>query len=170
MLKLEKFDGTKTYMFPTGKLATPEIMVRKYPALEHFTHIIEVNGDVCQAIMNLEAMRQMHDIDPALSEDDAIAALEVIINTPDEPDPDYQSPEMRIAAALEEQNEMAKGDYLQLNEKIEALLLVASKQVDDLEFSEAEKEILEKHFELGPGKDPGFGEGIKDKEVWSWPS
>ena len=102
MIKLEKFDGTKTYMYPNGAVATPEVMRRDYPALDFFTHIIEVNGNVCQAIQELEAMRNFYNIDGALNEVDAIAAIEIIINTPTpESEP---TPEERIAAALEYQN------------------------------------------------------------------
>ena len=101
MLKLEKFDGAKTYMFPDGTLATSEIIRQKFPAVDYFTHVVEVNGDVCQAVMNLNALRQIHKIADELSEDEAIAAIEAIINTPVEPEP---TAEERIAAALEYQN------------------------------------------------------------------
>ena len=105
MLKLEKFDGTKTYMFPNGDIATPEKIRSQFPAVEYFPHVIEVNGDVCQAVMNLNALRQLHAIDDMLAESEAISALETIINTPpQEPEP---SPEERMAAAMEFQNLLA---------------------------------------------------------------
>lgn len=105
MLKLVKFDGTKTYMFPSGEIATPTIIREKFPAVDLFTHVLEINGDVCQAVMNLNALRQLHNIDDALSESEAIAAIEVIINTPPPvPDP---TPEERMAAAMEFQNMLA---------------------------------------------------------------
>jgi len=105
MIKLEKFDGTKTYMFPNGVLATPEVIRLQFPAVDTFTHVIEVNGDVCQAVMNLNALRQIHGIDVALNELDSIIALEVILNTPPpEPEP---SPEERMASAMEFQNLLA---------------------------------------------------------------
>ena len=103
MRKLEKFDGTKTYMFPNGSVATPTIMRQKYPALDYFTHIIETDegGEVCFAVQNLSAMRTLNKIDASLSEADAIAAIQTIINT--EPVQEV-SAEERIAAALEYQN------------------------------------------------------------------
>lgn len=105
MLKLEKFDGTKTYMFPNGDLATPEKIREQFPAVDHFPHVIEANGDVCQAIMSLSALRQIYQIDNILPESEAISALETIINTPpQEPEP---SPEERMAAAMEFQNLMS---------------------------------------------------------------
>lgn len=102
MIRLEKYDGSKTYMFPNGAVATPEVVRAKYPAVDVFPHIIEVNGNVLQAIMELSAMRGIHNIDEALTEAEAITALETIINTPaPEPEP---TPEERIAASLEYQN------------------------------------------------------------------
>jgi hypothetical protein len=37
-------------------------------------------------------------------------------------------------------------------------MLVASKQVGDLELSPGEEDKLGEFFELGPGKEPGIGE------------
>jgi hypothetical protein len=107
MLKLEKFDGSKTYMFPNGAIADPATIRNHFPAVDSFVHIIEVNGDVCQAVENLAAMRAIHNIDPALSEAAAIAALETIINTPA---PVVISAEERLAAAAEFQNILALPD------------------------------------------------------------
>ena len=104
MLKLEKFDGQKTYMFPNGDIATPERIITDFPAVEHFTHVLEINGDVCQAVMNLNALRQIHNIPDELSEDEAIQAIEDIINAP-QPEPEPTAEE-RIAAAMEFQNLM----------------------------------------------------------------
>lgn len=105
MLKLEKFDGTKTYMYPNGAIATPERMRLDFPALDYFTHIIEVNGNVCQAVQELNAMRNFYKIDEALSDDEAIVAMETILNAPVPiPEP---SAEERIASALEYQNLLA---------------------------------------------------------------
>jgi hypothetical protein len=87
---------------PISIIATPEVIGQNYPAVNVFPHVIEVNGDVCQAVMNLSALRAMHNIDTALTEDEAIAAIETIINTPGpEPEP---TAEERIAAAMEYQN------------------------------------------------------------------
>ena len=41
MIKIEKYDGSKTYMFPNGELATPERVKKDYPAVEAFTHIVK---------------------------------------------------------------------------------------------------------------------------------
>ena len=105
--KLIKYDGTKTFMYPNGKLATPDKVLKDFPAIMHFAHLIETdeNEEVLSAVMNLAQMRSMHNIDPQLNETEAIEALEVIINTPqEETDGVYVSPEERIAAALEFNN------------------------------------------------------------------
>lgn len=103
MKKLEKYLGNKTYMFPNGAIATPERMLEDFPAVLTFTHIIETDeaGEVCFAVENLSAMRSMYNIDKTLTEDEAIAKIEEIINTPPE---EVVSAEERIASALEYQN------------------------------------------------------------------
>lgn len=102
MLKLEKFTGDKIYMFPNGEMALPETIRGKFPAVESFTHVLEVNGDVCQAVMSLSALRSMYNVDESLNEDEAIKAIELIINAP-QPEPEPSADE-RIASALEFQN------------------------------------------------------------------
>lgn len=104
MIKIEKYDGSKTYMFPNGELATPERVKRDYPAVEAFAHIVETDeaGQVMFAIQNLAAIKSQMGIDMSLSDDDAINRIEEIRNAP-APEPEI-SPEERIAAALEFQN------------------------------------------------------------------
>jgi hypothetical protein len=104
MRKLEKWTGEKTYMYPNGELATPERINADFPAGLHFTHVIETDekGQVCFAFMNLSALESQYGIDPELSDDEAIAEIEAIMNAPQpEPEP---SAEERIAAAMEYQN------------------------------------------------------------------
>lgn len=103
MRRVEKYTGEKTYMFPSGRLATKEAVLEQFPAALTFAHIVETddNGEVMFAFNNLSAMRSMHQIDKGLSEEEAIAAIEEKINTPEpvpEPEP---SAEERTAAALE---------------------------------------------------------------------
>lgn len=104
MIKIEKYTGTKTYMYPNGALATPEVMKQDFSAIEAFTHIIETDeaGQVCFAVQNLAAVRSQLGINPSLTEDEAIVAIEELRNAPvPEAEP---SAEERIAAALEYQN------------------------------------------------------------------
>ena len=104
MIKIEKYDGSKTYMFPNGELATPSRVKKDYPAVEAFTHIVETDeaGQVMFAIQNLAAIKSQMGIDMSLSDEDAISRIEEIRNTPP-PEPEV-SAEERIAAALEFQN------------------------------------------------------------------
>lgn len=104
MIKIEKYTGNKTYMFPNGELATPERVKKDYPAVEAFTHIVETDeaGQVMFAIQNLAAIKSQMGIDVSVSEEDAIKQIEDIRNAPaPEPEP---TPEERIASALEFQN------------------------------------------------------------------
>ena len=104
MKKVIKYTGDKTFMFPNGGLATPEVVSEQYPAVTAFTHIIETddNCEVLFAIQNLSAMRNIYNIDASLTEDEAIAKIEEIVNTP-EPESTEVTAEERIAAALEYQ-------------------------------------------------------------------
>ena len=109
MKKLEKYTGDKTYMFPNGAIATPERMLEDFPAVLTFAHIIETDeaGEVCFAVQNLSAMRSLYGVDATLTEAEAIAKIEEIINT----EPEYEpSAEERIASALEYQNLMSMED------------------------------------------------------------
>lgn len=109
MKKVKKFDGSKTYMYPNGEIADKERILKDFPASLIFTHIIETDEaeEVCFAVQNLSAMRGVYNIASSLSEEEAIQAIEEIINTPIEEEP---SAEERIASALEYQNLMSMED------------------------------------------------------------
>lgn len=103
MKKVIKYDGTKTFMYPNGEVATPERVLADFPAVLTFPHIIETDEaeEVCFAVQNLSAMRSIYNIDSSLSEEEAILAIQEVINT----EPEYEpSAEERIASALEYQN------------------------------------------------------------------
>lgn len=104
MIKIEKYNGSKTYMFPNGDLATPEVVKEKFPAVSTFTHIVETDeaGQVMFAIQNLAAIKSQMGIDSNLSDEESIKQIEDIRNAP-APEPEV-SAEERIAAALEFQN------------------------------------------------------------------
>jgi hypothetical protein len=104
MIKIEKYDGNKTYMYPNGELAKPESVKSKFPAVTEFVHIIETDeaGQVMFAIQNLAALKSQLGIDTSVEEEEAIKQIEKIKNTPaPEPEP---STEERLAAALEFNN------------------------------------------------------------------
>ena len=112
MKVIEKYTGEKTYMFPNGALATKDAVLEQFPAALDFVHIVETdeNGEVMWAFQNLSAMRTMHNIDRSLSESEAIAKLQEIINTPPAEPDTTPSPEERIASALEFQTMMSMPD------------------------------------------------------------
>lgn len=105
MIKLEKYTGDKVYMFPNGAIATKEAVLKEFPAAETFAFVVTTDegGEVMWGMDNLSGMRAAHGISPALSEDEAIAAIETIMNTPAEPAEAEPTAEERIAAALEYQ-------------------------------------------------------------------
>ena len=105
MKKIIKYTGDKTYMFPNGALATKEAVLEHFPAALSFVHVVETdeNEEVMWAFQNLSAMRSMYNIDSTLSEAEAIAAIQEIVNTEPEPVEDVPTAEERIAAALEYQ-------------------------------------------------------------------
>lgn len=108
---VEKYTGTKTYMFPNGALATKEAVLEQFPAALAFVHYVETdeNGEVMWAFQNLSAMRTVYKIDASLSEAEALAKIQEIINT--EPEVDTTpSAEERIASALEFQNLQSMAD------------------------------------------------------------
>lgn len=110
MVKIKKLNRNKTYTYPNGKLATPEVVLNDFPAIAHFQFIIETDESeqVLLGLYNLNVIRSQMGIDSSLSEDEAIAKIEEIKNTP-APEPEPDSTE-RIAAALELQNLMAMPD------------------------------------------------------------
>ena len=120
MKKLEIYLGTKTYMFPTGKVATPEVMEASYPAIAVFTHVIETDeaGQVCYAITPFATLKSRHGIDSSLTDAEAIVKLEEILNTPEEVI-DEPTAEERTAKALEE---MAAGATSESTEVMNILL------------------------------------------------
>ena len=116
MIKLSLYKGDKTYMFPSGNLATPEAVYAKYPAVKTFKHVIgtDESGEVLLSITNLSLMRSRYNIDASLSDDDAIRALEDATNTQKKEEVVNNAPSAteRIAAALEYQNLLAMEDVL----------------------------------------------------------
>ena len=104
MFVVEKYTGDKTYMAPAGKLYDREAVLKDFPAALSFAHIAttDENGEVLFALQNLSAMRNQYGIDSGLGEDEAIAAIQKILNTPVEESTEPTTDE-RIAAALEYQ-------------------------------------------------------------------
>lgn len=121
MKHIIKYVGGRTFMYPNGALATPEKILEDFPAILAFPHIIETdeNEEVLFAVQNLSAARSMYNIDKALSEEEAIAKINEIVNT--EPEEVEQEPtaEERTATALEA---MASGQTTENAKALNALL------------------------------------------------
>lgn len=112
MVVIKKYSGDKTYMYPSGAIAAPDIIESHFPAIKYFSHIIETDEseEVLFAIENLSASRTRYNIDPSLTEDEAIKAIEDIRNAPS-PDP-VMSPEEMLAAAIQEYTAVAEARLL----------------------------------------------------------
>lgn len=114
MKYLEKYTGEKTYMYPSGALATKERVLKDFEAALAFPHIVETDeaGEVMFGFYNLSAMRTQYGIDSSLSEAEAIQAIQDIMNTPDPEETVDESTValQNIAAQLEFQNMMALDD------------------------------------------------------------
>lgn len=93
----------KTYQYPSGAIATPERIAEDFPAITLFPHYIETDEaeQTIMAVQNLSVARTFYDIDSALSNEEAIAVIETILNTPQMST--EVSAEERIASALEYQ-------------------------------------------------------------------
>ena len=111
MKRLEIYTGEKVYMFPNGAIGTREAVLKSFPAALDFKFVVttDENGEVMWGMDNLSAMRSHYGIDASLSVEEAVAAIEEIINTPEVVD-DMPSPDERIAAALEYQVLMSMPD------------------------------------------------------------
>lgn len=99
-----KIYDEKTRMYPSGKIATAEVVYGDYPAMQYFTHVIgtDENDEVIFSINNLSSLRTQYQIDPALSEEEAVQAIQDIMNAPPEEVENVgPTPEERTAAALE---------------------------------------------------------------------
>lgn len=109
---VEKYTGEKTYMFPNGALATKEAVLARFPAALTFTHYVETdeNGEVMWAFQNLSAMRTIYKIDKSLSEAEALAKIEGIVNAEPAKTSSVPDSSERIAAALEYQNLISMED------------------------------------------------------------
>ena len=121
MRKVIKYDGTKTYMYPSCKIATPEVVTQDFPAWQVFPHCIVTDDaeETIYSFMSLSSLRTQYNIDSSLSEVDAIAAIQDAMNAP-APEP-VESDEVSneeltatslasIAASLDYQNMLTLDD------------------------------------------------------------
>lgn len=103
-MKLAIYDGTKTYMYPSGALATPEKVQADFPAILTFPHVVttDENEQVFFAVENFAAMRGRNKIPDEYSEEEALAALTEIINAPPTiPEPSAEDVQASLATLTE---------------------------------------------------------------------
>ena len=102
MKKLLIYNRKTTYMYPSGKVATPEVVVNDYPASQSFKFIIETDEakEVIYGFYPFSSLKSQYNIDASLSDEEALLAIEEIINTPVEESTESTAEE-RQAAALE---------------------------------------------------------------------
>lgn len=115
MIKLEKYTGLKTYMYPNGAIATKEQVLKDYPAALTFAFVVETDeaGEVMKGFYNLSMLKSRYGIPAATPEAEAIAAIEEIKNTPVEETVEVNETAYalnNIAAQLEFQNMMVLED------------------------------------------------------------
>ena len=103
MIKLELYTGEKDYVTPSGVLYNKEKVLEEFPAALTVPFVVETNskGRVIFGMSALDTLCSVYGIDDELSDEEAIAAIEEIRNTP-APNPEPTAEE-RIAAALEYQ-------------------------------------------------------------------
>ncbi len=106
MKKLIFYDKKTTYMYPSGKIATPEVIAKDYEASQVFKFVIETdkNQEVIYGFYPFSSLKSKYNIDTSLSDDEILLAIEEIVNTPEEMVEAEPTAEERIAAALEYQN------------------------------------------------------------------
>lgn len=100
----EFYDNTKTYFSPIWEQYTPEVVAQKYPIVNSgFPVVIETdeNHIMFYACDLLSQYKAMYDIDKELSDEEALAEINRILNLQQEITPTVEE---RIAAALEFQN------------------------------------------------------------------
>ena len=114
---IEKYDGTKTYMYPNSSIATPEVVTNDFPAWKLFPHVIITDGQTIYSFMSLASMRSQYNIDVSLDEDAAIAAInEKMSEPPVEVEREPTAEEVTatslasIAASMEYQNLLTLDD------------------------------------------------------------
>ena len=101
MIKLEFYTGEKDYVTPSGVLYNKEKVLEEFPSALTVPFVVETNskGRIIFGMSALDTLCSVYGIDDELSDEEAIAAIEKIRNTP-APDPEPTAEE-RIAAAQE---------------------------------------------------------------------
>ena len=90
MVILEKYTGTKKYIFPDGKLADKTAVLERYPTALDNIWIVHTDegGEIFLYLYLLSNFRSLYNIAPELSESEAIQAIQDRMNEPPPEQPD----------------------------------------------------------------------------------
>lgn len=102
------YDNSKTYVFPSMAVATPDVVGMNYAVVNTGLPVVietDESGIMLYSIELLTGMRSRYEIDPSLSNEEALKVIEEAMNAI-EPPPEPTAEE-RIAAAMEYQNLMS---------------------------------------------------------------
>lgn len=117
-MKATLYNKTKTYMFPSGKLATPDVVAAEYSATQRFMFVIYTDQDE-EVIFQLETLSQAcerYSIDAALSVEEKLHYINEKLNEPKTADSTISADEIQatslasIAASMEYQNLLTLDD------------------------------------------------------------
>ena len=102
----ELYDRNKTYMTPSGTMATPQWVTEQYPAAGHFAFVLETDAShtVMYSMDALAKMKGIYNIDNSLTDAQAVEAIADKIysmKVEQEEQANVPSVQERTAAALE---------------------------------------------------------------------
>lgn len=108
---LTLYDPGKTYISPAGTIMDRARVAEKFPAATAVPFVVQTDGSgtMMQGMYILAALKSQYGIPPALSNDEAVAAIQKAMDAEQEAQsatPAEPTAEERIAAALEFQNAM----------------------------------------------------------------
>ena len=128
MVNITLYDKKTTYMFPSGKLATPEVVANEYPATQVFDYVFftDAAGQVVSRIEPLNKLCDQYKVDLSGTSEVKMAKLRAAIEAEEEANrkaaeereanPEVSNEELTatslasIAASLEYQNMLTLDD------------------------------------------------------------
>lgn len=76
-MKFAKYDVEKEYIYPTGEIASPQQIKKKYSGVEKYTFVIQTDSSetMLYSMEPLVKLRSYYDIDFEISDDEAIKKI-----------------------------------------------------------------------------------------------
>ena len=102
----ELYDRNKTYMTPSGSIATPQWVAEQFPAVGHFAFVLETDAShtMMYSLDALAKMKGIYNIDNSLTDIQAVEAIAdkvYSMKVEEEEQANVPSVQERTAAALE---------------------------------------------------------------------